>query len=148
MNIRRAIDDDIQAMSDLMIESIRETNLNDYSPEEIELTCENFTPQKVEEKMQVRDVFVFEREGVIGGTVSLEDNILHSLFVKPLFQGKDIGRKLVLHIENFAKTKNYNKLFLSSSITAKPFYQRLGYCVIRVEKRPFGSTWLMEKVLT
>jgi len=145
--IRIATSVDIQALSALMIESIRETNFNDYSPEDLELTYQNFTPAKVEEKMQVRDMFVYEEEKRVVGTISLEGDILHSLFVKPSLQGKGIGHQLVDHIENLAKMMGYNKIYLSSSITAKPFYERLGYAVVEFEKRPFGSTWRMEKAL-
>jgi len=147
VSIRAATSADIQILSDLMIESIRETNFDDYSPEDLELTYQNFTPAKVEEKMQVRDMFVYEEEKRIVGTVSLEGDILHSLFVKPSLQGKGIGLQLVEYIENLAKMRGYDKIYLSSSITAKPFYERLGYAVIEFEERPFGSTWRMEKAL-
>lgn len=145
--IRPATKNDILIMSNLMIESIRETNFRDYSPDDLELTYQNFTPAKVEEKMQVRDMFVCERDGDILGTISLEGNILHSLFVKPSLQGGGIGLQLVKHIEALAKAKGYETISLSSSITAKPFYEHIGYTTIEFERRPYGSTWLMEKRL-
>jgi len=146
--IRPAVTADIEIMSALMIEAIRATNFSDYSPEDLKLTYQNFTPAKVEEKMQVRDMFVYETAQRIVGTVSLEGDILHSLFVQPSLQGKGIGLQLVEHIENLAKRRGYDKMLLSSSITAKPFYVRLGYSAVEFEKRPFGSTWRMEKPLT
>jgi len=146
--IRAADYNDIEILSDLMIRSIRETNHKDYSQEDLEQTYENFTPSKVEEKMSIRDMFVYEENEHIIGTVSLEGNILHSLFVMPSLQGKGIGQKLVAYVENLAGDRKLKKIRLSSSITAKLFYQHLGYAVIKFEERPFGSTWLMEKSLT
>jgi ribosomal protein S18 acetylase RimI-like enzyme len=40
------------------------------------------------------------------------------------------------------------ELQLSSSITARGFYERLGYRLIRFDERLDGSTFLMSKMLT
>ena len=148
MTIRPATSTDINVLSELMIHSIRETNFKDYSAEDLELTYQNFTPAKVEEKMQVRDMFVYEREGNIIGTISLEGDVLHSLFVMPSLQGEGLGKLLVQHVLSLAKTRGLEIVRLSSSITAKPFYERLGFSVVEFEERTFGSTWLMERSLS
>jgi len=98
--------------------------------------------------MQMRDVFVCYGDNQCVGTVSIEGDKLHSLFVKPGFQRQGIGTRLVRHLEQFAAGKGLAQLQLSSSITALPFYQNLDYLPIRFEERKDGSTHLMIKELT
>jgi len=138
---------DASAISAMIQITARETNSADYSADVIELICSNFSPEKVILKMQMRDVFVCYRENLCVGTVSIEGDKLHSLFVKPDFQRQGIGTRLVKHLEQFATGKSLTQLQLSSSITALPFYQHLGYLPIRFEERKDGSTHLMTKEL-
>jgi len=146
-SIRAAAIADGKAISALIQRTVRETNSADYSPEVIELICSNFSPEKVISKMQKRDVFVYHRDHQCVGTVSIEGDKLHSLFVKPGFQRQGIGTRLVMHLEQFAASKGLTELQLSSSITARPFYEHLGYLLIRFEERKDGSTYLMRKKL-
>src|SRR5262249_55276308 len=97
-----------------------------------------------------RDVFAAVQEGAIIGTVSfsLRRSKLYSLYIEPNVQRGGIGKRLVQHIERHAAASGCTDLQLSASITAKPFYERLGYATIRFEERvDDGSTWLMSKPL-
>jgi putative acetyltransferase len=93
--------------------------------------------------MAVPDVFA----SAICSTVSLGHGKRHSLFVDPDCQRGGIGRSLVAHMEAHARTIGLVELHLSSSLTAHPFYARLGYRDIRFEPHTDGSTWLMAKPL-
>jgi putative acetyltransferase len=150
MQIRNAGPDDAAALGALVQRSIRASNAADYEPAIIELMCANFEPDKVLERMAVRDVFAAIRDGSLIGTVSfsLPRTKLYSLFIEPGFQHAGIGRRLVHHIERHAMSRGCSELQLSASITARPFYERLGYETIRFEERVGdGSTWLMRKAL-
>jgi len=146
-SIRAATIADGRAISALIQRTVRETNFADYPPEIIELICSNFSPEKVISKMQERDVFVCHRDNQCVGTVSIESNKLHSLFVEPNLQRQGIGTRLVMHLEQYAADKGLAELQLSSSITARPFYEHLDYLLIRFEERKDGSTYLMRKKL-
>lgn len=146
--IRPAAPSDGQMISTLIIRTVCETNASDYSPEVIELICTNFSLENVLRKMQIRDVFVCLDEDHCAGTISLEGNKLHSLFVDPNLQRQNIGKQLVIYLENHALMRGQTELYLSSSITAVPFYERLGYLLIKFEERRNGSTYLMKKQLS
>ncbi|CAL79842.1 putative Acetyltransferase [Bradyrhizobium sp. ORS 278] len=150
--IRAATTDDAHALSALIQDAVRTTNSRDYGPAIIDAICANFTRDKVIEKMSQRDVFVAASEASVLGTVSLatispDAGRLHSMFVAPRHQGGGIGRRLVQHLERHAASKGLSQLSLSSSITARPFYAKLGYALVRFEDRPDGSTFLMSKSL-
>jgi ribosomal protein S18 acetylase RimI-like enzyme len=63
-------------------------------------------------------------------------------------QGRGVGARLVAHLEAHARKAGLGELQLSSSITARGFYERLGYRLIRFDERHEGSTFLMSKTLT
>jgi putative acetyltransferase len=143
--IRRATANDATALSALIQDAVRTSNSRDYSKATIELICANFTREKVIGKMTQRDVFVAFNDHGIVGTISRSNSKLHSMFVSPRHQGGGIGRSLVEYLERHAVSMGVSDLWLSSSITAKPFYLKLGYELVQFEERPDGSTFLMKK---
>lgn len=146
--IRRADAADAEFLSALIQRTVLVSNAADYDAATIAAICQNFTPALVLEKMATRDVFVAHSiDGDMCGTISLGNGKLHSLFVDPDRQREGIGRRLVVHLEQHARHGGLRELHLSSSLTARPFYARLGYQDIRFEPRPDGSTWLMMKAL-
>ena len=143
---------DAPALGALVQRAIRTSNSADYEPAIIEAMCANFEPDKVLERMAVRDVFAAVHDDHIIGTVSfsLPRAKLYSLFIEPRIQRGGIGQRLVRHIEQHAAGLGCTSLQLSASITAKSFYERLGYETITFEVRTNtndGSTWLMRKAL-
>lgn len=150
LQIRMAAPADAPALGALVQRAIRASNSADYPPAIIEAMCANFEPDKVLERMAVRDVFAAVQDGGIIGTVSfsLPRSKLYSLFIEPRVQRTGTGRRLVHHIEQHAKDLGCTSLQLSASITAKSFYERLGYETVAFEERVNdGSTWLMGKAL-
>ncbi len=158
--IRRAVPADAVALSALILRTIRTSNAQDYPPDEIERVCASFTPGEVAKQIALRDVFLSRAKEAADappvGTVSLgvkprpsggETAKLHVLFVAPEWQGRGVGQKLVAHLEAHALNQGHRLIQVSSSLTARQFYQRLGYRELRFEPREEGSTYLMEKPL-
>ncbi len=94
-----------------------------------------------------RDVFVLEVYGVIASTISLQGDRLHTLFVATKYTRRGLGKLLVKHVENLAIQRGVKALVLSSSRTALPFYEKLGFTKRNFEPREFAPTWAMEKQL-
>ena len=150
LQIRKAEPAEASIIGPLVQRAIRARNAADYEPAIIEMMCANFAPDKFLERMAARDVFAAVQDGAIVGTVSfsLPRSKLYSLFIEPDVQHSGIGKRLVQHIEEHAARLGCSELQLSAAITAKPFYDRLGYATIRFEERvDDGSTWLMSKRL-
>jgi GNAT superfamily N-acetyltransferase len=148
LTIRPASVADMAALSDLIRRTVRLSNAGDYAAPVVELIAANHAPGKVAQRLVERDVFVCLDGPRIIGTICLGGDKLRSLFVEPGLQGKGVGARLVAHLEAHARKAGVAELQLSSSITARDFYERLGYRLIRFEEREDGSTFLMSKTLT
>lgn len=145
--IRAATPADAPAMSSLIRRTVSVSNTADYSPAVIEHLLEEFAPAKVAERMEGRDVFVLCVEESMVGTISLglAAGKLHSMFVDPDRQKQGFGRQLVDHLEHHAASKGFQEIVVSSSLTARPFYEKLGYVSEAFEEKPGASTWFMRK---
>jgi N-acetylglutamate synthase-like GNAT family acetyltransferase len=148
LTIRPATPADVAALSELIRRTVRRSNASDYAALVVELIAANYAPDKMAQRLLERDVFVCLEGHRIVGTIGLESDKLRSLFVEPGLQGKGVGARLVAHLEAHARQTGVAELHLSSSITARGFYERLGYRMIRFDERPDGSTFLMSKMLT
>ena len=148
LTIRPATPADVAALSELIRRTVRRSNAADYAAPVVELIAANHAPDKVAQRLVERDVFVCLEGHRIVGTIGLESDKLRSLFVEPDLQGRGVGARLVAHLEAHARQAGVAELHLSSSITARGFYQRLGYRMIRFDERHDGSTFLMSKMLT
>ncbi len=145
--IRDATSHDVPAISDLIRRTVRISNGRDYPAEVIELIVANFAPDKISQRMAERDVFVCQSGDRILGTIALGGSKLGTLFVDSDYQQRGIGTRLVAHLEAHALKRGVREIELSSSLTARGFYERLGYRMIRFEERDDGSTFLMAKIL-
>jgi GNAT superfamily N-acetyltransferase len=146
MLIRPATGEDVEALSKLIVRTVRISNTPDYEAAAIEELLGYCTPQAVGERMQGRDVFVAVETGRIVGTVSYGDGRLRQMYVAPGRQKAGVGRRLVEHLEAHARALGLDELKLASSFTARGFYERMGYRTIRYQ--PQGvPTWLMGKRL-
>jgi putative acetyltransferase len=146
--IRDATADDAPAISALVQHTVRISNGRDYPPQAIEMIVANFAPAKVGQRMAERDVFVCQKGDRIVGTIALGGDRLRSLFVDPALQQAGIGARLVAHLEAHARKVGVSELRLSSSLTARGFYERLGYRLIEPEEHDGVSTFLMAKTLS
>ena len=147
MSIRPAKESDLALLSQLIARSVNALNASDDSSEDVAFICAKHDVQHLQQHLQRREAFVLEIDNQLVGIVSLEGDKLHSLFVEPSSAKSGHGRTLVNHIESLARSKGVNVLKVSSSRTAVPFYEKLGFQKLNFEPREFASTWAMEKRL-
>lgn len=139
---------DARSVSGVIRAAMRESNSADYPPEILEPLIEYFSPGKVLLLAEERICLVAEVEKRIVGTVALEDSELQTFFVHPDFQGKRIGTLLLDSIERLARLSKIKKITVASSLTAMPFYEKMGYRKRgREMESAAGRQIRMEKVL-
>ena len=92
----------------------------------------------------------FENDEIIGiVTIIKKGKIaqLRGMAVAEDYQGKGIGKQLVLEAENALKNNKFTKIWMNARENAVPFYEKLGYKIegeIFIIK-PIGFHYLMSK---
>jgi N-acetylglutamate synthase-like GNAT family acetyltransferase len=147
IQIRNASATDAPAISNTIIDALRESNARDYSPEIIEQVVRSFSATAVLHMLTERQVIVATVDGHIVATASLHANTIRSVFVDPNYQAKGIGKQLMERIESLAANAGLSTLNVPSSITAEGFYASLGFRKIRDEYHQSERTIIMVKTL-
>jgi len=145
--IRNAMDTDAPAISQTVINALRQSNAQDYSPEIIDQVAQNFSPSAILQLLAQRQILVATVDNHIVATASLDQDVVRSVFVDPSYQGKGLGRHLMERIQSIAINAGLNLLQVPSSITAEGFYASLGFKKVRDEFHKSERTIIMTKAL-
>ena len=127
---RRATAGDAEAVYEIVLRALRETNACDYPASVIDRLVLTL-PEGVASKLEEWHAYVAVVDGRIVGTASLNDRTVRAVFVHPDYQGRGIGTELMNSVENAASVQSESTLSVQSSITAQPFYAKRGFKVVR-----------------
>ena len=132
--IRRFSSDDAEAVSELIISTLRTINIKDYPPEYVEREAQKYTPSLLlERERQIHLYLACENGSVVGcGAISpymdkVDESALSHIFVSSLHQGKGIGRKIIEAIERDEYFLRARRVEVPATITGCDFYFRLGF---------------------
>ena len=97
-------------------------------------------------------VFVLEEDAAIVGFAAIVtrgdgDTELDALFVEPAIQRRGIGRRLVDHCAEKARSMGSGALHVVGNMHAKQFYLSCGFTVVGDFQTRFGLGLLMRKAL-
>ncbi|WP_426108220.1 GNAT family acetyltransferase [Pseudomonas sp. TWR1-1-4] len=145
--VRTAQTADAEGISQVILAALHSSNARDYPADVIARVAANFTPEAVLELLKRRVVLVAVQERVIVATAALDGNVVRSVFVNPSLQGQGIGRLLMIEIELRAREAGVTVLSVPSSLTAEPFYAKLGFHTVRDVYHGNERTLVMEKAL-
>lgn len=145
--VRLAQPTDAEGISQVILAALRSSNAQDYPADVIARVAINFTPEAVLALLARRVVLVAVQDEVIVATAALEANVVRSVFVNPSLQGQGIGRLLMIEIELRAREAGVTVLGVPSSLTAEPFYTKLGFHTVRDVYHGNERTLVMEKAL-
>jgi putative acetyltransferase len=131
ITIRFATPNDAEAIASLLFESFVEYEPL-YTPEGFAATA--ITTEQIVARTSEGPVWVSVREEEIVGTVSVvakaQSLYLRGMAVLPLARGERIGALLLTHVEEFARTEGFSRLFLSTTPfldRAIRLYERFGF---------------------
>lgn len=104
------------------------------------------------EQIAAGGVFVLEQDGAIVGFSAIlprddGDTELDALFVEPGVQRRGVGRKLLEHCAETARSMGSCALHVVGNIHAKPFYLSCGFTIVGSFDTRFGMGLLMRKSL-
>lgn len=153
MKIRWFHEQDAAQIAQLFHETVREINIRDYSLNQVKAwSPDNIHFRNWAAVCSERFTYVADDEGAIAGFGELElSGHIDCFYCHKNYQRMGIGSKIYCAIEAKAHELGINRLYAEASITAKPFFLRMGFSLIReqqVECR--GETFVnyaMEKFL-
>ncbi len=137
MLIRRAKRTDIPQISRLYYEIVHRVNPLDCTPEQIHAWAPRVYPDTFwHRRFRRYSVFVAEDDGVIVSFAELaRTGAIDCFYVHHTYQHRGVGAALMARIEWEARSRGNTRLHADVSITAEPFFRRMGFKQGVMEKR-------------
>ena len=144
--VRKSKKSDAAKIARLYHDTVHIINAQDYTKQQI-----NAWAPKVYEaafwrrRFQNYTVFVAEAAGDVVGFAEFEiTGHIDCFYVHHEWQGQGVGAQLLKHIEATARKKRIYRLFAEVSITAMPFFKKMGFCVVRRHKKFYRNCSFMQ----
>lgn len=152
LGIRRLAAQDIPEMRKLFRATVLTVNSKDYTKEEVEdwASCGDSVEHWKELLAKNDYIGALDGQGGIVGFSSMNaEGYLHSMFVHKDWQGKGVATLLLSEVEKIARRYGVHKISVEVSVTARPFFEKHGYKVVKEEKakanRLYLTNYVMEK---
>lgn len=143
LQISKFQETDTQAVVDLIIDTLRTTNIKDEPKEDIESYAKDITPESIQYKAEHVNFYVFKMNdqliatGAIGPYYGSEtESCFFSIVVSPDYQQQGIGRLIMDTLEDDYYYHRAERLIIPASITAVQFYRKRGYDYINGNQTP------------
>lgn len=153
MHIRQFQPGEEPQLWELFYHTIHLVNIQDYSERQVNA----WAPRKIEltdwiQKTQKRSPFVCMLKNKIVGYSDLQENgYIDHFYCHYEYQGKGVGRALMAHINKLAKQQKITKLTADVSLTAKAFFEAMGFEVVRKQqvliRGQLLANYKMQKIL-
>jgi putative acetyltransferase len=139
VHIREYRDADIPEIARLYYETVHRVNARDYGPEQIEAWAPEVAPDAYwRSRFERYRVFVAEEHGMVTGFAEIEQNgHIDCFYVHHTWQRCGVGTHLMRRIEREARQHRVHLLFADVSITARPFFERMGFGVVMEQKTSY-----------
>ena len=136
--------EDVQDIINLAKRNLLEVNIKDYSKELMEKFASMYTEDYVKHLSANGHSYVVMLDGELAGCGTVmpfwgkeqDECVLLSIYVLPDYQGKGIGRYIMAALESDEYYKRSNRIEIPATITARGFYERLGYSYKDGKKEP------------
>lgn len=147
MELRRYESSDCKEVAELFYNTVHIINAKDYTKEQLDVwATQEVDLEKWNQSLQGHySVVAVDNEIIVGFGDIDKDGYLDRLYVHAEYQRKGIATAICKQLEQAVE----GKITTHASITAKPFFEKRGYSVVRrqeVERRGiFLTNFVMEK---
>ncbi|MES2206666.1 MAG: GNAT family N-acetyltransferase [Pseudomonadota bacterium] len=154
MKIRLFKTQDIENIARLFHETVREININDYSTAQVKAWApDNIYFRNWESICTNRFTYVADDKGIIAGFGELiPDGHIDCFYCHKSYQRCGVGSLIYKAIELKALELGLPSLVAEASITALPFFQKMGFAMIKEQEVVCRGTkfinYLMKKTLS
>jgi len=131
MKIRLQKIEDATEIARLHRATIRHINSNDYSQDIIEVWSARTSASRFKNLDTVKRWVAIEDEKIICFCDHDFKGELLGLYVHKDHLGKQVGTKLLKKAEDSMKKMGFKEIKMEATVTAKPFYEKKGYKVIK-----------------
>ena len=127
--IRKARQEDKEAIWRVHVKAISETCASHYSQDVIRIWAGRLQPEKYEDAIRRNEFFVADENGSVVGFGELDPAVgeIQGLYVSPDMASRGVGQKLLSTLEKRACALGLRSLYLTSSLNAVSFYERAGF---------------------
>lgn len=153
-SVRPAVITDVVAMQSLFRDTVLQICRRDYTAEEVAdwVSCGDSLEHWKALLSAHRYIVAQDRQGNIIGFSSMNAaGYLHAMFVHKDWQRKGIAALLLSEVEKMAHGYGVDRISVEASITARAFFEKHGYTVMREQKakanRLYMTNFVMMKIL-
>lgn len=134
--IRKGLQNDISELQKLFVETITTICIADYNKQQIEAWISSVkNNQRWHEIIIQQFVLIAQRKNKILGFVTLDNkNHVDFLYIHKDYQRQGIASKLYAKIEDEAKQLKQSELTANVSKTARAFFEKNGFKVLKKQK--------------
>ena len=156
MILRKYKSDDCLKLLKLFYDTVRTVNKKDYNDEQLSVWApDNYIEEKYntwQKSLSENFTVIAEKNGDIVGFGDIEKNgYLNRSFVHKNYQSRRIASSIVKELESYAEKICIRTIITEASTTAKPFFEKIGYSLIKeqqIEKKGiFLTNYVMEKYI-
>ncbi|MEN8259888.1 MAG: GNAT family N-acetyltransferase [Pseudomonadota bacterium] len=135
--VRKARIGDASAVGRLYYGTVRTINARDHTDKQIEAWAPWVYPNGYWiNRFKRYCIFVAELAGEIVGFAELnETGGIDCFYVHHLYQGRGVGARLMKRVEQQARKNHNARLHADVSVTAKAFFGKMGFRVVRRHKK-------------
>ncbi len=128
MEIRSSTEKDMEVIWAIRREAVLSGCRDFYPAEDLEKWTNGPAPAGLK-RMIGETLFLAEEDGEAVGTamIGVPDGKVDFVFILPNRMGQGIGRMLLQHLDEVARTHGIQKLELMATLNAAPFYRKHGY---------------------
>lgn len=153
MNIRMYRSEDCKEIVELFYNTVHSVNAKDYNEVQLDAWApKDINISKWDKSLLEHYSIVIEDNSIIIGFGDLDINgYFDRLYVHKDYQGAYVATRILNEIEKYAQENEIKVITTHSSITAKPFFEKQGYKVVKEQvverKGQILKNFIMEKTL-
>lgn len=141
MLIRTAKPADAPAIAHLYYDTVHTVNARDYSPAQIEAWAprvygDGFWRRRFK---RYRVFVAVDEDAVVGFAEFDPSGAIDCFYVHHRWQGRGVGSALMRRVVAEARRCKTRRLSADVSLTARPFFEKQGFTVVRVQKKLYRN---------
>ncbi len=136
VSIRPYTQADTRSIMDLFYDTVHAINIRHYSQEQVNTWApRDRSYQLWEQSLGAHHTYVAVVDSTIVGFADFEDDgHLDRFYCHKDYQGAGVGTRLLAAVEDAARARDIRRFFTEASITARPFFEKRGYVVVKEQQ--------------